>query len=565
MPPPNKLNGRRPSVNGRAPAKPAPDEIEELNTGDVMPLLDDELVEILDDDAPRKASPMVPSMRPASEKPKSRPMAAENASPTRRPRAEASEPEETAVMQSLAAREGAVAEAGFSSAFLYVEKGPGAGQLVPVLQGEMGVGRSSDSGLQLNHPSISRKHATLVRKGEQYFLQDLGSQNGTYVNWARIRSEAEIFPGDQISVGSAVLVLRGGIYNSAQRRPGVSPSAGGKAEGNRKVMIGAGLLAAVGLGALCTVGVVKMLGKPDHPAERTSERTTERADRGSDRGSDRADRGSERADRAEKADKLAAADSPKLPVAAKDPDAEVGMPTPPRDAPTTVAAAAKEEGQSPSRPIAPPPPEDPKPVQQAAAPKPVQHAAPAPVRVASAAPAKVEEAPQAVLKIYETGDVAGAVAVAQSMGANALAAKMQKFQSTYDAGKQGLANKDGGAAITNLDAALKLDESIASGWGKNNTEIRSQLGGLFLLAGNQQQARGNDAAALDAFKKAQGYQPGNAEVRKKIAELSGGGATAAATPAAKPAPTPTPKPTAKPKPAAKPASSKDAADAAFDG
>ncbi|WP_426750880.1 FHA domain-containing protein [Myxococcus sp. Y35] len=98
---------------------------------------------------------------------------------------------------------------GYAPAFLYVERGPGAGQLVPVKQGALVIGRSSSSDLRLQHPSISRRHAHLTRRGERFFLKDLSSQNGTFLNRHRIASEVELLPGDEISLGNALLRLRG--------------------------------------------------------------------------------------------------------------------------------------------------------------------------------------------------------------------------------------------------------------------------------------------------------------------------------------------------------------------
>src|SRR5687767_13072793 len=54
-------------------------------------------------------------------------------------------------------------------AFLYVERGPGAGQLVELKQGPLVIGRASVSDLRLQHPSISRRHAQFKRIGEQFF------------------------------------------------------------------------------------------------------------------------------------------------------------------------------------------------------------------------------------------------------------------------------------------------------------------------------------------------------------------------------------------------------------
>ena len=94
-------------------------------------------------------------------------------------------------------------------ACLYVERGPGTGQLVPIKQGVLLLGRASASDLRLQHPSISRRHAQLTRVGDRLVLKDVGSQNGTYVNRVRLTGERELRSGDEIALGNALLRLRG--------------------------------------------------------------------------------------------------------------------------------------------------------------------------------------------------------------------------------------------------------------------------------------------------------------------------------------------------------------------
>jgi len=115
-----------------------------------------------------------------------------------------------------------VSDSGYRPAFLYVERGPGAGQLVPVHQGGMVMGRASVSELRLQHPSISRRHAQITRLGERFYIKDLGSQNGTFVNRTRIATEVEVHPGDEVSVGNALLKLRGPVQ--AAEAPAFVPS-----------------------------------------------------------------------------------------------------------------------------------------------------------------------------------------------------------------------------------------------------------------------------------------------------------------------------------------------------
>ena len=62
------------------------------------------------------------------------------------------------------------------------------------------IGRRPDSEVFLDDVTVSRDHALLIRRGEQWYLDDCGSLNGTYVNRARIESH-HLQDGDELQVG----------------------------------------------------------------------------------------------------------------------------------------------------------------------------------------------------------------------------------------------------------------------------------------------------------------------------------------------------------------------------
>ena len=62
------------------------------------------------------------------------------------------------------------------------------------------IGSFATNDIVLNDPGISRRHAVIVREGEEYRVQDAGSLNGTYVNRERIE-EAHLQHGDILQVG----------------------------------------------------------------------------------------------------------------------------------------------------------------------------------------------------------------------------------------------------------------------------------------------------------------------------------------------------------------------------
>jgi ABC transport system ATP-binding/permease protein len=71
-------------------------------------------------------------------------------------------------------------------------------------QPEIIIGR--DPGVDITIPSeaVSRRHAKLTRSGEAYFLEDLGSSNGTYLNGSRLVARQPLMSGDKIRLGKAV-------------------------------------------------------------------------------------------------------------------------------------------------------------------------------------------------------------------------------------------------------------------------------------------------------------------------------------------------------------------------
>ena len=68
------------------------------------------------------------------------------------------------------------------------------------------VGRRPDSDVFLDDITVSRDHAILVRRGNDYYLDDCGSLNGTYVNRRRIESH-RLADGDELQVGKYKLAF----------------------------------------------------------------------------------------------------------------------------------------------------------------------------------------------------------------------------------------------------------------------------------------------------------------------------------------------------------------------
>jgi FHA domain-containing protein/zinc ribbon protein len=86
-------------------------------------------------------------------------------------------------------------------AALVIRAGGGrVGESFPLGGDRMTIGRRPDSDVFLDDVTVSRDHALLVRRGHDYYLDDLGSLNGTYVNRHRIDSH-RLEDGDELQIG----------------------------------------------------------------------------------------------------------------------------------------------------------------------------------------------------------------------------------------------------------------------------------------------------------------------------------------------------------------------------
>ena len=72
------------------------------------------------------------------------------------------------------------------------------------LSEELVIGRAEGSGILLDDTYASQQHARVFSQGESFFVEDLGSTNGTYVNGRKISYALELRPGDRIKIGKTV-------------------------------------------------------------------------------------------------------------------------------------------------------------------------------------------------------------------------------------------------------------------------------------------------------------------------------------------------------------------------
>jgi pSer/pThr/pTyr-binding forkhead associated (FHA) protein len=76
------------------------------------------------------------------------------------------------------------------------------------LNGSMTVGRAATCDVVLADTYVSNVHARIYERDGGWWLEDLGSTNGTYVNRTRVSTPTAVGPGDEIRMGKATLELR---------------------------------------------------------------------------------------------------------------------------------------------------------------------------------------------------------------------------------------------------------------------------------------------------------------------------------------------------------------------
>ncbi len=76
-----------------------------------------------------------------------------------------------------------------------------------VLGRELSVGRAAGCGVVVDDTFVSQLHARIYEQGGSYFVEDLGSTNGTFLNGAKVVGTMTLRAGDRLAVGNTVMEL----------------------------------------------------------------------------------------------------------------------------------------------------------------------------------------------------------------------------------------------------------------------------------------------------------------------------------------------------------------------
>jgi hypothetical protein len=73
------------------------------------------------------------------------------------------------------------------------------------LFGGLSIGRSGEADVRIDDRFASSIHARLYSRGASYYVEDMGSTNGTYLNGSRLHGESELHDLDEVKIGDTEL------------------------------------------------------------------------------------------------------------------------------------------------------------------------------------------------------------------------------------------------------------------------------------------------------------------------------------------------------------------------
>jgi pSer/pThr/pTyr-binding forkhead associated (FHA) protein len=91
---------------------------------------------------------------------------------------------------------------------LFVTEADGVARTFPMENEPLQIGRSDSCQVVLQDTYASQMHARVFPKDGEWFVEDLGSTNGTYLNRAKVTHPSAVGAGDEIRIGKTTLEVR---------------------------------------------------------------------------------------------------------------------------------------------------------------------------------------------------------------------------------------------------------------------------------------------------------------------------------------------------------------------
>jgi Nif-specific regulatory protein len=99
---------------------------------------------------------------------------------------------------------------------LYIIEGSDKGRSFDLKDGSIYIGRSPNNSIQMKDSAISRRHLKIRKRDNQFFVKDLRTKNGSYVNGMQIKSdtEIEVNEGEPIVIGMSIICIGKGCLEN---------------------------------------------------------------------------------------------------------------------------------------------------------------------------------------------------------------------------------------------------------------------------------------------------------------------------------------------------------------
>jgi hypothetical protein len=95
-----------------------------------------------------------------------------------------------------------------SPTHVLVVDGANKGERADLAQAPILIGRGADAAIRLDDDYVSTRHARIASSGDQWFVEDLGSTNGTYIGSHRLTQPTTLQLGSKVRIGKTTLELR---------------------------------------------------------------------------------------------------------------------------------------------------------------------------------------------------------------------------------------------------------------------------------------------------------------------------------------------------------------------